>query len=245
MRASSWIGLAHLWLSAALPLGGIRASAQEVDLDSGDNPARPAARSAIAATNLAIGLTDQLDVTLFHWRFMGGVDGSEVQARLRYGFNERLGMSVRYYGFYQPRTVARPAPRDHRFRYEIMVNTDLVGKLVLHQRWRFEYRWRDLPNEWRLRPFLRLDHPVRLGRQEFLAFAYAELYYNFRQQLLASVNPALGLSTNLAPRLTASLWVEYGEAYRSRRNSLNTFASLAYRLGHRWHPSEPEQQRPQ
>ena len=220
----------------------MRLNAQEVE---SDRPALPqqARASVIPAANLTVGFTDKLDLTLYHWRFIGNIDGSEVQARVRYGFSERFGFNLRYYGFYQSATETRPAPYDHRIRFEPTTSLRLPGGFGLFGRARLEYRWRDLPNEWRLRPFVRVDHAIRVGSHDFLPFAYVEAYYNFRRRFLASVNPALGIGTNLAPKFTLNVWSEFGVVRGRGRDTWNSFVGLAYRIGHRWHPSEPEQQR--
>ena len=215
--------------------------AQEVEIT---DPERPR-KSYIPALNFAVGLTDRLDLNFYYWRFIGAIDGSEVQARLRYAFSERLGLNVRYYGFYQAATEGRPAPYDHRFRLEPTTALRLPGGFGFFGRARLEHRWRDLPNEWRLRPFLRVDHSVKVLGHEYLPYAYVELYYNFRTAVMSSVNPAVGFGTNLRPKLTLNVWTEYGNVRRPGADTWNTFVGLAWRVGHRWHPSEPEQQRAQ
>ena len=59
---------------------------------------------------------------------------------------------------------------------------------------------------------------------------------------MASVNPALGVGTHVAAKLTRNVWTEYGNVRRPGAGTWNTFVGFAYRVGHRWHPGETEQQ---
>ena len=137
------------------------ALAQDVDVDVDVVP-DPGAGSGTEFVAIGGILTTEIEgpVTLYVQgvRVEGDLEGWAVGGGLQFDLESAGRLRVGYFGLHLDGSAERPDPQDDRFRveYQIGRNVDVLDVPVqLLHRSRFEYRFRDIDDQFRWRPELR------------------------------------------------------------------------------------------
>lgn len=117
-------------------------------------------------------LMDSVRVDAATLGLIGDLDGSVQTLGVRYAFSNATAVRLAYFGVFEPDLPGRANPRDHRIRLELTHALDLDAMRLSH-RSRIEHRFRDLDDQTRYRPQLRVTYTYLSAIQPF---ASAELF---------------------------------------------------------------------
>ena len=199
--ASVALAIAYSTMAAAQEIEPVAPDPDETD------------RSVILLPGIRYTIDERFDVAAYGTRVFGDIKGPLAMARLRYMPNNRWGVAVGYFGFWQDGTSARPNPQDQRIRLEGFLNLPLGDDWILSHRSRAEYRFRDLENGWRYRPNVRLQRVFDLlGDRSMSAFVYAEPFYDFNASAITSIEYAVGINLDVVDGLNLEAWAAHSGA---------------------------------
>ncbi|MEM6559128.1 MAG: DUF2490 domain-containing protein [Myxococcota bacterium] len=131
-------------------------------------PAASTTDYAIIGVAGDVSLTDTLRVDAATLGLIGDLDGSVQTLGVRYAFSNATTVRLAYFRVFEPDLPGRPDPRDHRIRLELTHALDW-GAIRLSHRSRLEHRFRDLDDQTRYRPQLRVTYTLFAALQPFVS----------------------------------------------------------------------------
>jgi len=121
-----------------------------------------------------------------------------------------------YFGYYAKQGDDTGIQEDHRLRGSLSVTKKINGWVLKH-RSRVEFRMGELSSGFRYRPTFTATHPITLYNEQFIPYAEAEPFYDFKQDHITLT--LLSAGVKWVPNKNISVSAGYMDIYLNKPNT--------------------------